>query len=163
MADLAARYMSAHVAANCNAHTAGIYRGSLDNHILPALGVLPIGAVERAHVAALHYRLRDTPRAANRALMVLSKMFARAAAWGLGPESNNPCRSVRKYKERKRERVGREKRITGRENGLYDYTPDYECCRAARDCDSRAALIVFSISSSRPSWSISSCFRVERM
>ena len=25
-------------------------------------------------------------------------------AWGLGPEGNNPCRSVRKYKERKRER-----------------------------------------------------------
>ena len=104
VAALAARYMSAHVAANCNAHTASIYRGALDNHILPALGAMPLGAVERSHVAALHYRLRDTPRAANRALMILAKMFALAAAWGLGPEGNNPCRSVRKYKERKRER-----------------------------------------------------------
>ena len=73
VADLAERYMSAHVAQNCNAHTAGIYRGSLENHILPALGMMPLGMVERAHVSALHYRLRETPRAANRALSVLSK------------------------------------------------------------------------------------------
>ena len=60
--------------------------------------------VERAHVSALHYRLRETPRAANRALAVLSKMFSLAAAWGLVPDGTNPCRAVRKYKERKRER-----------------------------------------------------------
>ena len=104
LAELAERYMSAHVAQNCNPHTAGIYRGSLDNHILPALGAMPLAMVERAHVAALHYRLRDTPRAANRALAVLSKMFSLAAAWGLVPQGTNPCRAVRKYKEKKRER-----------------------------------------------------------
>ncbi len=78
VADLAARYLSAHVAQNCNAHTAGIYRGSLENHILPALGMMPLAMVETAHVASLHYRLRETPRAANRALSVLSKMFSLA-------------------------------------------------------------------------------------
>ena len=104
VADLAERYLRVHVAANCNAHTAGIYRGSLDNHILPALGEMPLGSVDRAHVAALHHRLRGTPRAANRALMILSKMFSLAAAWGLAPEGGNPCRSVRKYKEGRRER-----------------------------------------------------------
>ena len=104
VADLAERYMSAHVAQNCNAHTAGIYRGSLDNHILPALGMMPLGMVERAHVSALHYRLRETPRAANRALSVLSKMFSLAAAWGLVADGSNPCRAVRKYREKKRER-----------------------------------------------------------
>ncbi|MDD9993524.1 MAG: site-specific integrase [Rhodospirillales bacterium] len=104
IADLAERYLSAHVAQNCNAHTAGIYRGSLENHILPALGMMPLAMVETAHVAALHYRLRETPRAANRALSVLSKMFSLAAAWGLVPDGANPCRGVRKYKEKKRER-----------------------------------------------------------
>ena len=39
--DLAERYMHGHIAVNCGAHTAGIYQGSLDNHILPALGGLP--------------------------------------------------------------------------------------------------------------------------
>ena len=104
VADLAARYLSAHVAQNCNAHTAGIYRGSLENHILPALGMMPLAVVETAHVAALHYRLRSTPRAANRALSVLSKMFSLAAAWGLVPDGTNPCKGVRKYREKKRER-----------------------------------------------------------
>ena len=103
VADLAMRYMDAHVAVNCNAHTRGIYRGSLDNHIPPALGTMAVDAVGRSEVAALHYALRDTPRAANRALMVLSKMFSLAEAWGLAPAGRNPCRFVLEYKEGKRE------------------------------------------------------------
>ena len=102
--DLAGRYMSGHVAQNCSAHTAGIYRGSLENHILPALGTMALGAVDGGHISALHYQMRHTPRAANRALMILNKMFSLAAAWGIVPEGTNPCRGVRKYKERKRER-----------------------------------------------------------
>ena len=104
VADLAQRYLETHVAVNCNAHTAGIYRGSLDNHILPALGTMPIGSVGRPEASALHFGLRDTPRAANRALMVLSKMFSLAEDWGLAPAGGNPCRFVRKYKEGMRER-----------------------------------------------------------
>ena len=90
VAVLAERYMEAHVSANCNAHTAGIYRGSLDNHILPALGAMPVSSVGRSEVSALHYGLRHTPRAANRALMVLSKMFSLAEAWGLAPGGEQP-------------------------------------------------------------------------
>ena len=78
------------MAVNCNAHTQGIYRGSLDNHILPALGKMPIASVGRSEAAALHYELRNTPRAANRALMVLSKMFSLAEDWGLAPAGGNP-------------------------------------------------------------------------
>ena len=66
--------------------------------------MMPLAMVESAHIATLHYRLRGTPRAANRALSVLSKMFSLAAAWGLAAEGTNPCRGVRKYKEKKRER-----------------------------------------------------------
>ncbi len=104
VADLARRYMEAHVAVNCNAHTGGIYRGSLDNHILPALGSRPVTAVGRAEAEALHYGLRETPRAANRALMVLSKMFSLAEGWGLAPAGGNPCRFVLRFKEGRRER-----------------------------------------------------------
>ncbi len=104
LADLAARYMAGHVAANCNAHTASIYRGALDNHILPALGALPLASVGREEVAALHRSLRATPRAANRALAILRKMFALAVDWGMAPEGANPCAGVRKYRERRRER-----------------------------------------------------------
>ena len=117
VARLAERYLEAHVAVNCNAHTAWIYQGSLRNHILPALGAMPIDKVGRTEAAALHYELRDTPRAANRALMVLSKMFSLAEDWGLAPVGSNPCRSVSKYKEGKRERflTEEEYRRIGRE------------------------------------------------
>ncbi len=128
VADLAERYMEAHVAVTCNAHTQGIYRGSLDNHILPALGEMAIGSVGRSEVAELHYRLRGTPRAANRALMVLKKMYSLAEGWGLAPAGGNPCRFVLRYKEGKRERfltadeyrrVGRELRVLGGEGLLH--------------------------------------------
>ena len=104
VADLAERYMEGHVKVRCNAHTQRIYAGSLRNHILPALGRIPAISVGRTEVAALHYELRETPRAANRALMVLSKMYSLAEAWGLAPLGGNPCRFVLRYKEGRRER-----------------------------------------------------------
>lgn len=104
VAELAARYLEAHVAVHCNAHTQTIYKGSLRNHILPALGAMTLDEVGRAEVTDLHYRLRETPRAANRALMVLSKMFSLAEGWGLAPAGGNPCRYVLRYKEGRRER-----------------------------------------------------------
>ena len=104
VADLAERYMEGHVKMHCNAHTQRIYAGSLRNHILPALGAKAVGSVGRTEVAALHYEMRETPRAANRALMVLSKMFSLAEAWGQAPPGGNPCRFVLRYKEGRRER-----------------------------------------------------------
>ena len=104
VADLAERYMEGHVKVRCNAHTQGIYAGSLRNHILPVLGGMAVASVGRAEVAALHYGMRETPRAANRALMVLSKMFKLSEAWGMAPATGNPCRFVLRYKEGRRER-----------------------------------------------------------
>ena len=127
MADLAERYLQGHVDVNCNAHTQGIYRGTLKNHVLPALGEMPVASVGRAEVAALHYQLRDRPRAANRALMVLSTMFSLAESWGLVPAGANPCQFVLRYKEGKRERfvsadeyrrIGRELRVLEAEGSM---------------------------------------------
>ena len=104
VADLAERYMEAHVAVNCRPNTKELYRRVVTAYILPELGELPIEAVDRAHVSALHYGLRDKPYQANQAVDVLSKMFRLAEAWGLASPRRNPCRSVRRYKERRRER-----------------------------------------------------------
>ncbi len=101
---LAERYMEAHVAVSCRPATIKIYRAVVTKYILPELGELPIDAVDRAHVSALHCALRDKPYQANRAVEVLSKMLSLAEAWGLTPPRQNPCRSVRKYQERRRER-----------------------------------------------------------
>ena len=44
------------------------------------------------------------PYQANRTLGVLSKIFSLAEVWGLRPDGSNPCRHVKRYKERNRER-----------------------------------------------------------
>ena len=104
VADLAARYMDAHVERNCRPATVESYRRLLDLHVLPALGGLGLAEVDRSHVAALHHGLRDRPTVANQAVGVFSKMFKLAVAWGMTPARPNPCRSIRRYREKSCER-----------------------------------------------------------
>ena len=68
------------------------------------LGKLPLLAVERERVAAFHVRLNGVPCAENRAVALMSRMYAMAADWEMVPDGTNPCRSVRKYPARGRER-----------------------------------------------------------
>ena len=104
VANLAGRYLRAHVQVNCRPSTWAGYRRIVTHYIVPELGECPIAAVDRAQVAALHYRHRDKPYQANRAVEVLAKMFRLGEAWGLTPPRKNPCRSVRRFKQRRRER-----------------------------------------------------------
>ena len=101
---LAQRYLKEYVAVRCKPSSEKLYRRVLDRFVLPAYGDLAAEAVEREHVSALHYRLRNIPYQANRVLEIESKMFSLAELWGLRREGGNPCRFVRKYKECKRER-----------------------------------------------------------
>jgi hypothetical protein len=73
---------------------------------VPALGRKRVRDVSRADISRLHHERRETPCDANRALAVMSKMFALAEKWGERPDGTNPCRHVEKYAERKRERMG---------------------------------------------------------
>ena len=104
VAELAERYLREHVAVHCKPRTAKAYRYSVERHIVPALGKLPVGALDRWHVSNLHYKLRKTPCAANQAIAVLSRMLNRAEAWGLAPTGGNPCRQVARYRQRRHER-----------------------------------------------------------
>ena len=104
VAALGERYLKEYVAVHCKPSSAKLYRRALDKFILPAYGNLAVEAVEREHVSELHYRLRDIPYQANRVLEIESKLFNLAELWGLRREGGNPCRFVRKYRERKRER-----------------------------------------------------------
>ena len=104
VADLAERYLKEHAEVHCKPRTKEAYRWLVTKFVLPELGKLAIGEVEREHIAALHYRHRETPYQANRILEVARKMFGLAEAWGLRRDGGNPCRFVQKYKEQKRER-----------------------------------------------------------
>lgn len=85
--------------------TAEEYQRLIDQFVLPALGKHNVSAVTRADIARLHHSLRVTPYQANRVLAVLSKMLSLAEPWGLRADGSNPCRSVEKYRETKRERM----------------------------------------------------------
>ena len=103
VADVAARYLKEHVALHCKPGTAKLYRSVVERFILPAYGHLAVEEVEREHIAELHYELRDMPYQANRVLEIGNKLFNLAELWKLRTGSN-PCKFVRKYREKKRER-----------------------------------------------------------
>ena len=103
VADLAARYLKEHVALHCKPHTAKLYRSAVQRFILPAYGHLAVEEVDREHIANLHYELRDIPYQANRVLEIGSKLFNLAELWKLRA-GGNPCKFVRKYREKNRER-----------------------------------------------------------
>ena len=101
---LAGRFMRVHAGVHCKPDTAEAYRSVLERHILPALGAMAVGEVGRAEVSALHHRLRDTPSLANTAVNLLSQIFSLAEVWELAPPGRNPCRGLRRYRTRPRER-----------------------------------------------------------
>ena len=104
VAELAARCLSAEFRVRCKPATAKSYKMALDRHILPAFGAMPLKKVGPEEVAALHHRMRDMPSMANRAVWVLSRLFVLAETWEIVPPGRNPCRHVRYYREKSRER-----------------------------------------------------------
>lgn len=104
MADLAERYLAEHADVHKKATSAARDREILRTRIFPALGSRKVAEVTRADVGKLHHSMRDIPYRANRTLALLSKMFNLAEAWGLRPDGSNPCRHVRRYREKRRER-----------------------------------------------------------
>ena len=105
VAELCARYLIEYIPVRCKPSTAAGARSVVERHILPALGSLPLAALERAQAAELHQSLYETPAVANMALRILSSMHGLAEGWGMIPEgASNPCRSLVKFPERRRER-----------------------------------------------------------
>lgn len=104
MADLAERYRTEHLEVRCKPSTVKTAATAMEQHILPALGTVPLMEVEREKVLALHGGLSETPAMANFVVDVISRMFTMAEAWGMVPDGTNPCREIAKYRARRRER-----------------------------------------------------------
>ena len=97
------RYLSEHVAAHNKASTAAEVRRLVEKQIRPALGKLKISDFTRAEVKAWHSARSATPTTANRALAALSKLMNLAVhEWELCID--NPCKGIKRFPERKRER-----------------------------------------------------------
>jgi integrase len=74
------------------------------NRHLTSLNSKKISDVQRPDIERLHNRIKDDKGiyAANRSLALLSKIYSKAIDWGL--EGDNPCRGIKKFKEKSRER-----------------------------------------------------------
>jgi integrase len=104
VAELAERYLTQHALPRKKASSIRSDRWLLDRHILPRLGGVPVTALTRQDVAALHHGMRATPHGANRARALLSKMMNLAEKWGIRADGSNPCRHIEPYPETKRRR-----------------------------------------------------------
>ncbi|MEL6190263.1 MAG: DNA gyrase modulator, partial [Myxococcota bacterium] len=80
------------------------YRRLLDKAIVPYFGGQHISQISRADVTRFHNRLSDTPRRANFALSVLSKLMSCCEIEGHREINSNPCRLIKKYRETSRQR-----------------------------------------------------------
>ena len=102
--ELAERFLEEYAAVRYKPGTLAWTRTVVYRYIVPEFGKLALATVERTQVRELHHRLSHAPSIANMVVRTLSLMYRLAEDWGLVPEGCNPCRSVVKYPQRKRER-----------------------------------------------------------
>ena len=84
--------------------TLAVNRYYLRNQLLPHFAGRPIADIDRQEVRNWFARLRATPVSADRSMPVLSVIMREAERMGLRPEGSNPCRGIRRYRRKGRER-----------------------------------------------------------
>ena len=84
--------------------TLEVNRAYLRRQILPWFAGRPIGDIRHHDVQRWFASLRATPAAADRAAPVLSVIMKEAELMGHRPEGSNPCRRIRRYRRKGRER-----------------------------------------------------------
>jgi integrase len=103
-------FLTEHVEPKRRPKTAVRYEILLRRHVYPKLGKLPAHRVTHADVGKIHLSQIDTKVSANRAVAVISSMYAFAAKRGLIADGFNPAKGIEKYREE-----GRERYLTGEE------------------------------------------------
>ena len=81
-----------------------VNRNYFHNQILPRFAGRQIADINGQDVRRWFAALRATPVAADRSMPVLSVIMKEAEAMGLRPEGSNPCRGIRRYRRKGRER-----------------------------------------------------------
>lgn len=104
MRDLGQRFLDQHVAHYCKAKTSYDYANTINKVINPILGPIKVTQILRPDIVDFHFRLKDTPYQANRALAIISKMLTLAEDWGIRPMNSNPAIRIKKYREVEKKR-----------------------------------------------------------
>ena len=103
MADVCDKFLKEHVAPRLKPSTQKEYRRNIEIYILPKFRTFKVSEISKHDIAQAHFELADKPYQANRNLGVLSRIFNLCEVWGYRAEGTNPCRHIKKYKEKKRE------------------------------------------------------------
>ena len=74
------------------------------NNILPWFKGRPVAGITRREVLEWFESLHAKPASANRSLPVLSVILRQAEVYGYRPEDSNPCKDIKRYRRRARER-----------------------------------------------------------
>ena len=86
------------------AGTLAVNRAYLRSQILPHFAGRQVADIDSRDVVKWFASLRATPVAADRSMPVLSVIMREAEAMGLRPEGSNPCKGIRRYRRKGRER-----------------------------------------------------------
>ena len=81
-----------------------VNRHYLKNQIIPYFASREIADIDEQDVRNWFASLRATPAAADRSMPILSSIMKEAEKMGLRPEDTNPCRGIRRYRRKGRER-----------------------------------------------------------
>ena len=84
--------------------TLKVNRDYLRSTILPCFGGMNIADIAREDVQRWFASLHATPVAADRSAPILSVIMRQAEVYGYRPEGSNPCRGIRRYRRKGRER-----------------------------------------------------------
>ena len=81
-----------------------VNRHYLRRHILPGFAGTQIADITGADVRRWSTSRRATPVSADRSMPILSVIMTEAERMGYRPEGSNPCRGIRRYRRKGRER-----------------------------------------------------------
>jgi integrase len=102
--DLAEKYLAEHAEPRIKPSSVHEFRRILRLYILPSLGSRRVADIARTDAERLHTSMSKTPFIANRTLGLLQSMLTIAERWEMRPDNSNPCKSVPRFPEPRRER-----------------------------------------------------------
>lgn len=103
--EFAQRYLAEEATSKLKPGTCKNYEIAIRRHANPEIGRLKLDQITTADLSRLHSKIGQTkPMSANRVLEVISSVFRYAATCNLVSVGHNPTKSIRAFRERRRER-----------------------------------------------------------
>lgn len=115
-----------HIEAKCSKKTYVEYRRLYEKLIKSEIGNYKIDAVTKTDIARLHHSNKKSPYQANNILKLLSSFFSWCEEYGHRTDGINPCRKIKKFKEKKRERLLSEQELFNLAAAIKQYEEDHK-------------------------------------